>query len=98
MTFETIPRLKAENEQLRKMLECFGVCMSCAYGSAEPCTDCLGTGWDGGRDPFAALDSARALLRRVLEANIAQGVRGAEHPRIRLIYDIQEAVGGQHGD
>ena len=50
----------------------------------------------GGRDGLfhrAAdeIDRLRLLLERVLEANIAQGCQPA-HPRIQLIYDIQEAL------
>jgi hypothetical protein len=45
-----------------------GVCMSCGGGSIEPCTDCLGTGWNNGENPWESLKAAETQLATEREA------------------------------
>ena len=57
--------LRARVATLEATCRSAGVCMSCLYGAPDPigCTDCLGTGWDGG-DPRSQIE--------VLEARVAK--------------------------
>jgi hypothetical protein len=57
--------LRARNATLEGACRSAGICMSCLYGAADPigCTDCLGTGWDGG-DPRSQIE--------VLESRVAK--------------------------
>ncbi len=69
---------------------------SCTAGSVEtalpwPCS-CGAVSLDQCSNQRCQLDNLRGLLRRVLAANIAQGC-AANHPRIALIYDIQNSLG-----
>lgn len=55
-----IAELEADANAWRLVAKRAGICMSCAVGSIEPCTDCLGTQWDGGapaefREPLSRL-------------------------------------------
>lgn len=55
--------LREENERLKTTLRAIGVCMSCVGGRImEPCTDCLGTGWNNGENPLTQLDEVVHLL------------------------------------
>ena len=57
--------LRARVAKLEAICRSAGVCMSCLYGPPDPigCTDCLGTGWDGG-SPYDQI--------KVLEARVAK--------------------------
>jgi hypothetical protein len=57
--------LRDRNAALEGICRSAGLCMSCLYGAPNPlgCTDCLGTGWDGG-DPHSQIE--------VLEARVAK--------------------------
>ena len=57
--------LRARVATLESICRGAGVCMSCLYGAPDPigCTDCLGTGWDGG-SPYEQI--------KVLEARVAK--------------------------
>lgn len=46
-----IEHLQKELEAWKDVARRLGVCMSCATGRYEPCTDCLATGWDYGISP-----------------------------------------------
>ena len=61
----TIAALRDRNATLEGICRSAGLCMSCLYGAPEPigCTDCLGTGWDGG-SPYDQI--------KVLEARVAK--------------------------
>ena len=63
--FQTIDKLRDRNAALEGICRSAGICMSCLYGAPDPigCTDCLGTGWDGG-DPHSQI--------KVLEARVAK--------------------------
>ena len=60
-----IMSLRARVAQLEAACRSAGLCMSCLYGAPDPigCTDCLGTGWDGG-SPYDQI--------KVLEARVAE--------------------------
>ena len=71
---ETFDKLVAERDVYKAACKQAGVCMSCVLGKMEPCTDCLGTGWDGG-SPYEQLkvveaerDSFRILLAEATAA------------------------------
>ena len=63
--------LRARVAKLEGTCRSAGICMSCLYGSPDPlgCTDCLGTGWDGG-SPHDQI--------KVLEARVAKLEAGHE--------------------
>jgi hypothetical protein len=60
-----VAKLEDCNAALEGTCRSARLCMSCLYGAPDPigCTDCLGTGWDGG-DPHSQIE--------VLEARVAK--------------------------
>lgn len=79
---------QVERDDWMKACRVAGICMSCATGSFEPCTDCLDTGWDGGSprgyviEPAPgthAIDQERQIIAdeaRRLAANYSDGSDG----------------------
>ena len=61
--------LRAKVAALEATCRSAGICMSCLYGVPDPigCTDCLGTGWDGG-SPY---DQIKVLEARVTKLEAA---------------------------
>lgn len=59
--------VRAQRDNALLMLQRFGVCVSCWYGTPEPhgCTDCLNTGFIEGRSPE---ETERAAILADLEA------------------------------
>ena len=67
-----IAALRDRNAALEGTCRSAGICMSCLYGASDPigCTDCLGTGWDGG-DPHRQIEVLEARVAK-LEAALEQ--------------------------
>lgn len=63
---ERARREAADKTSLLNTLKGMGVCMSCVLNATEPCTDCLGTGWNDGDDPFARAETAEHSLAGAL--------------------------------
>jgi hypothetical protein len=74
----TVERARAdemavEKDAWKEVARRTGICMSCAVpNSYDPCTDCLGTGWDNGNDPFARADAAERIAAAFVRAMEAQ--------------------------
>jgi hypothetical protein len=73
-----IAALRDRNAALEGTCRSAGICMSCLYGASDPigCTDCLGTGWDGG-DPHRQIEVLEARVAK-LEAALRDCKRYAE--------------------
>jgi hypothetical protein len=60
-----------------------GICMSCAINSVEPCTDCLGTGWNNGEDPWARINELESEKAKLLAHWTEDGCPSkAPHPLV----------------
>ena len=79
--------LRDRNAALEGICSAAGLCMSCLYGAPDPigCTDCLGTGWDGG-DPHNQIE--------VLEARVAKLEVELADARKWILAALDDAPGG----
>jgi len=87
-TADDILALRDRNAALEGTCRSAGLCMSCLYGAADPigCTDCLGTGWDGGdpRSQIEVLEARVAKLEAALKEIEFHGGPAADYARAAL--------------